>query len=94
MGFRFEWDDEKAEANTKKHGVTFGEAATVFLDPLAAIAFDEEHSDDELRELIVGHSINGRLLIICFTERERVTRIISARRVTRNERRDYEQRPF
>lgn len=58
----FEWDKTKAATNFKKHGVTFAEAGTVFADPSARIFDDDEHSADEHREIIVGHSILGRLL--------------------------------
>lgn len=88
---QFEWNTKKAEANLGKHGVSFEEAATVFGDPLAKIFYDEKHSDEEKREIIIGYSIEGRVLIICFTEREFDTiRIISARLATPKERRDYE----
>jgi uncharacterized DUF497 family protein len=88
---QFEWDIEKAKANLKKHKVNFSEAETVFGDPLAKIFDDETHSSEEKRELIIGHSIQNRLLIVIFTERENDTvRIISARAVTLQERRDYE----
>lgn len=77
--------------NLKKHGVSFAEAQTVFGDSLARIFDDEEHSFDERRNGIVGHSIKNRLLIISFTERENDTiRIISARETTPKERRRYE----
>ena len=88
----FEWDPAKARANLRKHGVSFVEAVTVFGDPLAAIHDDPDHSMSEARELIVGHSNTGRLLIVSFTERANSVRIIGARRVTRRERRDYEAR--
>lgn len=94
MNLEFEWDKEKATANKKKHGVTFEEAATVFSNPLAAIFDDEIHSEDELREILVGHSNQNRLLLISFTEREGVIRIISARRATKQERKDYEENPI
>jgi uncharacterized protein len=63
MNVQFTWDERKAEANVLKHGVTFGEAATVFIDPLAVIFSDEAHSLDEARELIIGHSTQDRLII-------------------------------
>jgi uncharacterized DUF497 family protein len=87
----FEWDAKKANENLKKHGVAFEEALTVFADPLARIFDDPDHSEDEPRELIIGHSANQRLLIVSFTEREPRTRIIGARQATAHERRDYEQ---
>jgi uncharacterized DUF497 family protein len=95
MDLQFEWDETKAETNLSKHGVSFQEAQTVFLDPLARIFDDEFHSVDELREIIVGHSIDGRLLLVSFTEREvGLVRIISARRATRRERNDYEENQY
>jgi uncharacterized DUF497 family protein len=88
---QYEWDKEKAESNLKKHGVGFKEAETVFGDFLARIFDDEEHSFDERRNVIVGHSEQNRLLIISFTERENDTiRIISARETTPSEMRKYE----
>ena len=92
MPVKFEWDGDKAASNVTKHGVTFDEASTVFGDPLAVIFDDEEHSLDEIREIIIGHSILERLLLVSFTERgEDIVRIISARKATKRERKDYEQ---
>ena len=92
MALSFEWDEDKAASNESKHGVTFDEASTVFADPLAVIFGDEEHSEDEIREIIIGHSILERLLLVSFTERGvDVVRIISARRATKRERKDYEE---
>lgn len=92
MGFRFEWDRNKAATNLKKHEVSFEEAITVFDDPLAVIFDDPDHSDKEDREIIIGRSILKRLVLVCFTERlENVIRIISARLLTKQERQDYEE---
>jgi uncharacterized protein len=92
MSVRFEWDDDKAKANVKKHKVSFDEASSVFADPLAKIFDDDEHSTEEIREIIVGHSITERLLLVSFTERGRdVVRIISSRVATRNERKAHEE---
>ena len=95
---RFEWDEEKARANRRKHGVSFEEAKTVFDDPLAAIFDDEQHSAGEQREIIIGHSEQSRLLLVFFTERPQAVRIFSARPATRQEQKDYEEgidiRPF
>lgn len=89
---KFEWDKAKAAANFKKHHVTFDEASTVFADPLARIFDDAGHSSEERREIIVGHSILDRPLLVCFTEREAdVVRIFSARETTGRERQDYEE---
>lgn len=92
MAYRFEWDAEKAKSNWLKHGISFDEASTVFEDPLARIFDDEVHSSDEGREIIIGHSINDRILVVCFTERpnERI-RIVSARLRTRKEQKAYEE---
>ena len=91
MTLEFEWDARKAAENLKNHRVAFDEAVTVFADPLANIFDDPDHSDDERRELIVGHSAEQRLLVVSFTDRERRTRIISARQATARERKDYEK---
>jgi uncharacterized DUF497 family protein len=87
----FEWDPDKAARNLAKHGVPFHEAATVFGDPLAMTYFDPDHSDDEDRFLTFGHSNTGQLLVVSHTDREDRTRIISARRATRKETRQYEE---
>jgi uncharacterized DUF497 family protein len=92
MDLVFEWDPRKDQANLEKHGVTFSEATSVFGDPLARIFADEDHSTDEQREIIIGHSQVKRLLLVCFTEREEGwVRIITARRATRKEQHDYEE---
>ena len=92
MGLRFEWDKNKAQTNLKKHGVSFDEAVTVFDDPLAYIFYDEDHSDDEAREIVIGQSKRDRLLMVCFVERVvDVVRIISARLATKKECEDYEE---
>jgi uncharacterized DUF497 family protein len=91
MAPEFEWDARKAAENLKNHGVAFDEALTVFADPLAKIFDDPDHSADEPRELIIGHSAQQRLLIVSFTGRGRRTRIIGARQATARERTDYEQ---
>jgi len=91
MSLRFEWDRRKAAANLSKHGVSFQEALTVFGDPLARIFEDEGHSIEEQREIIIGRSINERLLVVCFTSQGESVRIFSARRATRRERKDYEE---
>ncbi|MBS1249830.1 MAG: hypothetical protein MAG431_01414 [Chloroflexi bacterium] len=57
MPLKFEWDRQKATSNLHKHGVSFEEATTVFKDPVALILYDERHSNDEFREIIIGHSI-------------------------------------
>ncbi len=87
----FEWDPEKAARNLAKHGVTFHEAATVFGDPLAITYSDPDHDDDEDRFLTFGHSAEGNLIIVSHTDRGDSTRIISARRASRKERKLYEE---
>jgi uncharacterized DUF497 family protein len=87
---RFQWHWRKAEDNIEWHGVSFEEAATVFGDPLAEIEPDFAHSIDEDRFLAFGTSVQGRLLVVVFTERGDTIRIISAREMTPRERRDYE----
>ena len=82
-------DDYKAAANFRKHGASFDEAESVFDDPLAVIE-DRQHSEQEPREVIVRHSETGRLLFVCFAERKGAIRLISARQVTRQERKNYE----
>jgi len=91
VGYIFEWDPVKAEANVRKHGVTFDEASTVFGDPLNLLISDPDHSLDEERYLLLGMSNRRRLLIVAFAERPPRTRLISARRATREERRQYEE---
>lgn len=87
----FEWDPTKAAANFKAHGVSFEEAVTVFQDPLAKVHSDPDHSQSERREILIGHSAQARLLLVAFTDRQGKIRLISARRVTRRERREYEE---
>jgi uncharacterized DUF497 family protein len=71
--------------------VSFAEALTVFADSLARIFDDEDHSIDERREIIIGHSARQRLLVVCFSAREDTVRIFSARSAAKRERRDYEE---
>ena len=87
----FEWDPVKAAANIKKHGIAFEEAVIVFQDPLAKAHADPDHSESERRAILIGHSAAGRLLLVAFTDRQGKIRLISAREVTRRERRDYEE---
>jgi uncharacterized protein len=90
---QFDWDEKKAEINLRRHRVSFEEAETVFGDSLARIFQDEEHSYEEKRHGIVGHSSKGRLLIVSYTERDNDTiRIISARVTTPKESREYANR--
>lgn len=84
---RFEWDSAKATANARKHGVSFEEAQSVFYDEFAVQFFDDEHSGDEERFLLLGMSTEANLLLVCHCERDAGTiiRIISARKATRRE---------
>jgi hypothetical protein len=87
----FEWDEDKAAANLAKHGISFEEARTVFDDPLYVDFYDPDHSSEEHRYIIIGESRQGRLLVASYTERGDVTRLISAREVSRSEREAYEE---
>jgi uncharacterized protein len=89
----FDWDDAKARSNWAKHRVSFEEATTVFVDPLAMTLDDPDHSVGENRYITFGLSDFGRLLVVCHTDDEGVIRIISARTATPRERRSYEQNP-
>jgi uncharacterized DUF497 family protein len=91
MSFTFEWDDGKASENLTKHGVSFSEASTVFADPLSRTIVDPLHSEAEERFIIVGESGLQHTLVVVHTYRENVIRIISARRATSSERKDYER---
>jgi len=88
---QFEWDKNKATRNLSKHGVSFEEAETVFEDPLYVDFYDPDHSEEEDRYLIVGESHQGRSLIVSYTERGNIIRLISAREATRTEREVYEE---
>lgn len=91
MALEFEWDPEKAEANQKKPGVSFIEASTVFGDPLGPLVDDPAHSAHEERFVFFGRSSAGRMLAVMHAEREGAIGVISAREMTRNERRQYEE---
>jgi len=91
VGYTFEWDPEKADANLQKHAVSFDEASTVFGDPLSLLMPDPDHSADEERYVLLGMSAHQRLLVVAFAERRPNTRLISARRATRAERKRYEE---
>ena len=90
----FEWDDKKAELNVEKHGVSFDEASTVFYDPHALVVDDEGHSSDEDRFIIAGLGAVARVLTVCrcYRERDEVIRIISARKATKGEEKEYWRR--
>lgn len=85
----YEWDPAKAAANIRKHSVSFEEAASVFLDPVALTFIDPDHSEDEERAITIGRSARGRVLFVAHTERRDRIRIISARRATRREQEQY-----
>lgn len=89
----FEWDSGKAEANLAKHGVAFSDAVTVFGDPLAMTYHDPEHSDQEERFITFGTTATGRLVAVVHVDRHDRMRIISARDLTRRERKQYEEIP-
>ena len=90
---QFEWDAQKAAENLAKHGVSFDEASTVFGDPFAGTILDPRHSEDEIRLVTIGLSTTQRLTVVAHTDREDRIRIISARRATRRERKNYESKP-
>jgi uncharacterized DUF497 family protein len=87
----FEFDPAKAASNLKKHGVSFDEAVTVFIDPLSSTLHDDQHSEDEDRFIIVGLSSKQRLLFVVYTETDSRIRLIGARLTTATEREQYEQ---
>ena len=88
---QFEWDRKKAKSNEAKHAVSFEEAITVFADPLARIFDDPEHSESERREIIIGHSGERRVVLVIFIASDDNLRLLSARKATRKERKDYEE---
>ncbi|MFQ5741262.1 MAG: BrnT family toxin [Acidobacteriota bacterium] len=95
--YRFDWDPVKAQRNARDHGVTFEQAATVFLDPGLLSQLDEEHGEEEERWVSLGLDKSTRLLVVCHTYREitkvsATIRIFSARKATRQEGKDYEKR--
>ncbi len=87
----FEWDENKAKENTRNHKVSFEEATTVFSDPLSMVAYDPDHSMNEDRYITIGWPKRRRLLMVAYTERRDNIRIISARELTRNERKVHEE---
>ena len=88
---KFEWDENKNKLNIKKHGISFEEASTVFYDDEALIISDEAHSDNEERFIMIGFSYKYNLLVVChcYRQNESVIRIVSARKATKNERKEY-----
>ena len=92
MSLSFEWDRSKAEANEKKHGISFEEASTAFGDTLSLTIPDPIHSHGEERYVLIGHTFRGNLVVVAHVEKpDAVIRIISARVATRGERRTYEE---
>ncbi len=89
QGVEFEWDENKARTNVQKHGIAFEEAAEVFFDPFHQRG--DASTDYEQREFIIGYSLAQRILLVVYVERGERTRIISARRATRRERKLYEE---
>ncbi len=87
----YEWNARKARANLRKHGVSFEEAATIFLDPLALTFPDPPHSSEEEREITIGYSTRGQAIFAAHCQRGIRIRIISARKATRGERKQYEE---
>jgi uncharacterized protein len=91
VALRFTWDSRKARLNERRHGVSFEEAATAFLDPLSLTIRNALHAVGEERFVLVGQSDRGRLVVVVHVERGDETRLISARRAMPHERRAYEE---
>lgn len=85
---KFQWDENKAQSNIQKHGIAFEEAAEVFFDSFHQIG--DASTSDEQRDFILGYSFQRRILLVVYVERSKRTRIVSARRATRHERKSYE----
>ena len=91
MKLSFEWDEDKAKANLKKHRVGFDEAATVFTDPASITIHDHDRSADEQRFIDIGRSEKDRVLVVVYTERGSNIRLVSCRKATPSERKLYEE---
>ena len=87
----FEWDEEETSTNLRMHGVSFEDAASIVGDVLSDTFDDPDHSSQEQRFVTIGRSTKGRLLIVAHTDRDDRVRLISARELTRQERRNYEE---
>lgn len=87
----FEWDPKKAKENLEIHGISFDEASTAFGDTLSLAIYDPLHSDEEDRFVLIGNSYKTRLLVVVHTERTDRVRLISARKATKKERKQYEE---
>ncbi|AFZ12984.1 protein of unknown function DUF497 [Crinalium epipsammum PCC 9333] len=87
----FDWDDQKAKVNKRKHGISFVEAQTVFYDENARLRYDSDHSLDEERYILLGISSSLNLLVVChiYREQDGIVRIISARKATKQEVKQY-----
>jgi len=94
LGVRFEWDQKKAETNLRKHRVSFEEAITVFYDENGFLINDPDHSDEEERFILMGFSDRFRIIVVshCYKRNDQIIRIISARKATRPEQKQYFQR--
>jgi uncharacterized DUF497 family protein len=88
----FEWDPRKAVSNLRKHAISFGEAVTIFNDELSITVYDPDHSKEEDRYITIGLSNRARLIMVSHTDRNNRIRIISARELTQNERKSYEEK--
>jgi uncharacterized protein len=88
----FEWDENKAISNLKKHKIAFEEAKTIFRDPFSITIDDPDHSDSEIRYIDIGQSSKGRIFIVCYTEHIENIRIISCRKASASERKVYENK--
>jgi uncharacterized protein len=88
----FVWNENKARSNIKKHGISFQQAMSCFYDPEQVAFYDPDHSDDEDREIMIGHSKDGKLLLVVYTIRKNEIRLISARAATKKEAQHYAQR--
>jgi uncharacterized DUF497 family protein len=87
----FEWDPNKAKENLENHGISFDEASTAFGDTLSLAIYDPLHSEKEDRFVLIGNSYRNRLLVVVHTERGDYIRLISARKATNKERKQYEE---
>ena len=90
----FDWDEDKNQSNIKKHGVSFEQAQYVFFDENAIVEYDDEHSVDEDRFVIIGTDLDFKILMVCHCIRknDEIIRIISARKATQNEQMQYRRR--
>ena len=91
MGLKFEWDENKAKINKRKHGISFEEASTAFADELSITIDDPLHSSDEDRLILIGQSKEFKTLVVIHIEKRETLRIISARKATKHEQKFYEE---